>query len=150
MNGRILWLAIVLSSTAMFAWQCHDFVEHYLSRPVRLKMSISQQQPVVFPAVTICNQNTFRCVAFCTLIIWEICVTCTLLACVGEVQQSGLPFFRLVICRHILTSPLLYHPITLQEIHFSKVLSESSPITATRIEDSVRILLYPQTPYPRF
>ena len=57
---RILWFAIVVISTSIYIVQCSYFVRQYLSWPVRMKTSISRQGPVVFPAVTICNQNAFR------------------------------------------------------------------------------------------
>ena len=57
---RILWSTIVLISISAFFYQCQYLGRHYLSRPVRMKTTMSRQEPAVFPAVTICNQNAFR------------------------------------------------------------------------------------------
>ena len=104
----------------MFAWQCHDFIGHYLSRPVRWKISMSQQQPVVFPAVTICNQNAFRYVALCSGIIKQD----TLSVCLSHAWEgcSSRETSDSSSVKSILTAHLLHHPITLQEIRLAKVL----------------------------
>ena len=57
---RILWITIVLISTFAFFYQCQHLGRHYLSCPVRMKITISRQEKTVFPAITICNQNAFR------------------------------------------------------------------------------------------
>ncbi|KAK2186908.1 hypothetical protein NP493_182g00013 [Ridgeia piscesae] len=62
-SRRIIWITIVIITSSVFVSQCQDLVRLHLSRPVRMTMSMSHQSPVVFPAVTICNQNAFRVVA---------------------------------------------------------------------------------------
>ena len=57
---RTIWMSIVAITTFVFMYQCQDLVRLYLRRPVRMTMTMSRQAPVVFPAVTICNQNAFR------------------------------------------------------------------------------------------
>ena len=131
-NGSILWLAIVLSSTAMFAWQCHEFIGHYLSRPVRWKISVSQQQPVVFSAVTICNQNAFR---YDQVLQRKIRYVYVSFACDGGKLQ-----WRDVISREsssvntILTTHILHHPITLDEIRLIRALCAKSHLQLLRAQ----------------
>ncbi|KAK2160635.1 hypothetical protein NP493_1635g00020 [Ridgeia piscesae] len=60
---EILWIAIVLFATSIYVYQCQNQVRLYLSHPVSWKMSLSRQESLYFPAVTICNQNAFRLVA---------------------------------------------------------------------------------------
>ena len=57
---RILWITIVLISTCAFFYQCQHLGRHYLSWPVRMKITMSRQEKIGFPAITICNQNAFR------------------------------------------------------------------------------------------
>ena len=57
---RLMWTSIVIITTVAFVYQCQDLVRLYMRRPVRITMTMSQQTPVVFPAITICNQNAFR------------------------------------------------------------------------------------------
>ena len=57
---RVIWTSVVIITTVAFVYQCQDLVRLYLRRPVRMTMTMSRQTPVVFPAVTICNQNAFR------------------------------------------------------------------------------------------
>ena len=59
-NCRVIWISIVVITTLVFAYQCQNLVRMYLRHPVRMTMTMSRQSPVVFPAVTICNQNAFR------------------------------------------------------------------------------------------
>ncbi|KAI0237642.1 hypothetical protein LSAT2_011819 [Lamellibrachia satsuma] len=59
---RILWITIVLISILAYSYQCQHLLRLYLSWPVRMKITMSRQEKVVFPAVTICNQNAFRLV----------------------------------------------------------------------------------------
>ncbi|KAK2165627.1 hypothetical protein NP493_1354g00019 [Ridgeia piscesae] len=61
--AETIWMSIVVITTLVFMYQCQDLVRLYLRRPVRMTMTMSRQAPVVFPAVTICNQNAFRLVA---------------------------------------------------------------------------------------
>ena len=70
---RIIWITIVLTSTSIFVYQCQDLVRLYLSRPVRMTITMSRQGPVVFPAVTICNQNAFR--YHVSLFVWCLLFT---------------------------------------------------------------------------
>ena len=50
----------MLISTCAFFYQCQHLGRHYLSRPVRMKITMSRQEKIGFPAITICNQNAFR------------------------------------------------------------------------------------------
>ena len=51
---------IVLISSSIVVYQCQGFVREYMRRPVKTKTSMTEEGYVVFPAVTICNQNAFR------------------------------------------------------------------------------------------
>ncbi len=54
------WLILLLSSAAAFLFLLVNTVQTYYSRPVVLHVRERMEGAVRFPAVTICNQNSFR------------------------------------------------------------------------------------------
>ncbi|KAK2172938.1 hypothetical protein NP493_919g01054 [Ridgeia piscesae] len=61
---RLIWIIIVVISSGAVVYQCQNFVRLYFSWPVNTKTTLKEEEGnVVFPAVTICNQNAFRLVA---------------------------------------------------------------------------------------
>ncbi|XP_064639985.1 uncharacterized protein LOC135495376 [Lineus longissimus] len=57
---RILWLMLFLVAAGFFSNQVIDRVIHYMSRPVTVKVEVNFNTTLKFPAVLLCNQNSFR------------------------------------------------------------------------------------------
>ena len=59
---------IVLGGLSLFLYQMVGSILHYLEHPVTVNTRIIYNKTLVFPAVTVCNQNVFRFVACVQLI----------------------------------------------------------------------------------
>ncbi|XP_074653009.1 degenerin-like protein del-10 [Tubulanus polymorphus] len=58
---RCIWLMLFFGMTGALIYQVHDRVKYYISRPVTVDISLDNNRgQIPFPAVTICNTNTFR------------------------------------------------------------------------------------------
>ncbi|KAI0208866.1 hypothetical protein LSAT2_006482 [Lamellibrachia satsuma] len=57
---RVFWLLVFVIGFAIFVYQVFDRVTYYSRRPVTINVNFHRKKTVVFPAVTICNQNAFR------------------------------------------------------------------------------------------
>ncbi|XP_064629202.1 uncharacterized protein LOC135488499 [Lineus longissimus] len=57
---RILWLLIFLASTGIFVNLLVNSVIHYMEWPVTVKVDVNLNESLRFPAIAICNQNSFR------------------------------------------------------------------------------------------
>ena len=56
----IIWLLLVLGACSFFIWFLTDRVLYLTSHPKAVDVEVIYTDSVVFPAVTICNQNLFR------------------------------------------------------------------------------------------
>ncbi|XP_074641359.1 uncharacterized protein LOC141899105 [Tubulanus polymorphus] len=60
-TSRCVWLLLFLGMTGLFIYQIDDRIEHYFSRPVTVDITVDDNRgQIPFPAVTICNTNTYR------------------------------------------------------------------------------------------
>ena len=59
-HSRIIWTIILTAGLVAFMDQLRSSTEHYLSRPVSVNLKHIHNNSMLFPAVTICNQNAFR------------------------------------------------------------------------------------------
>ncbi|XP_033634754.1 amiloride-sensitive sodium channel subunit gamma-2-like isoform X2 [Asterias rubens] len=57
---RLMWTGLFLLGLAMFLWQTSWLLERYYSYGVDVKLDISNDRMIAFPAVTICNLNGIR------------------------------------------------------------------------------------------
>ncbi|XP_041371722.1 acid-sensing ion channel 5-like [Gigantopelta aegis] len=57
---RVVWLLVILLSSAWMMWNIQGRVIYFLSRPSAITTNIKFKDELIFPKVTICNQNTFR------------------------------------------------------------------------------------------
>lgn len=57
---RVLWVLCVLSAIAFFTAQVYDRVIVYYNYETNVNVQVLFSDKMDFPAVTICNQNTFR------------------------------------------------------------------------------------------
>lgn len=57
---RVLWAVFLLSGIACFSYQSSKLIRKYLSYSTATKVSLVYEDTPEFPAVTICNFNTFK------------------------------------------------------------------------------------------
>ncbi|XP_064641053.1 uncharacterized protein LOC135495943 isoform X2 [Lineus longissimus] len=57
---RIIWIILVIAGACLFVLQVMQSVIMYYSRPVTVNVKVNYNDTLVFPAITICNQNSFR------------------------------------------------------------------------------------------
>ncbi|CAI9741142.1 degenerin del-10 [Octopus vulgaris] len=57
---RLLWLLLVLLCLGLMSYQIIDRIIYYYSWPVTVNVDINYNKTLIFPSVTICNQNAFR------------------------------------------------------------------------------------------
>ena len=57
---RILWTVFLLSGIAFFSYQSSKLIRKYLSYSTATKVNLVYEDILEFPAVTICNFNTFK------------------------------------------------------------------------------------------
>ncbi|XP_064628199.1 uncharacterized protein LOC135487905 [Lineus longissimus] len=57
---RIIWTLLVITGCCIFALQVVQSVLMYYSWPVTVNVKVNYNETLVFPAVTVCNQNSFR------------------------------------------------------------------------------------------
>ena len=58
--SRFLWTVLMLLCSTVMSYQIIDRILYYRSNPVNVNVKINYNQSLVFPAVTICNQNAFK------------------------------------------------------------------------------------------
>jgi len=56
----IIWLLLVVGACSFFIWFMTDRVMYLTSHPKAVDVEVIYTDSVLFPAVTICNQNLFR------------------------------------------------------------------------------------------
>ena len=57
---RIVWAMICLAAGTVFTYLIYSKVIHLLSHPKNVNMEVTFTDELDFPAVTVCNENTFR------------------------------------------------------------------------------------------
>ncbi|XP_041357768.1 acid-sensing ion channel 2-like [Gigantopelta aegis] len=57
---RFVWLSIILLAFAWMIWNIQGRVSYFLSRPSAITTEMKFKNNMMFPKVTICNQNMFR------------------------------------------------------------------------------------------
>lgn len=57
---RIFWLLVILCCLGVLIYQIVDRVRYFTSNPVTVNVQVNYNSTLVFPAVTICNQNAFK------------------------------------------------------------------------------------------
>lgn len=57
---RILWLILVLTALSFLCYQITDRITYYYQWPITTSSQIRNNGSIPFPAVTICNLNTFK------------------------------------------------------------------------------------------
>ena len=66
---RFVWLFAILLAFAWMIWNIHGRVTYFLSRPSAISTERRFSDKLVFPKVTICNQNPFRYVKYFILLV---------------------------------------------------------------------------------
>ncbi|XP_041357792.1 acid-sensing ion channel 1B-like [Gigantopelta aegis] len=56
----LIWLLVILLTCTWMIWNIQGRVIYFLSRPTAVTTEMKFKDKMVFPKVTICNQNTFR------------------------------------------------------------------------------------------
>ena len=69
---RVFWLIIILTATGGCLYNISDRIQFLISRPTLTTVSITRSTTLTFPAVTVCNLNSFR---------------------LGELQERNLTYF---------------------------------------------------------
>ncbi|XP_074660527.1 acid-sensing ion channel 4-A-like [Tubulanus polymorphus] len=57
--ARCMWLFVFLLATTGFVYQVQDRIGYYLGLPIRVNIEVEEASELKFPAVTICNTNSF-------------------------------------------------------------------------------------------
>ena len=55
-----MWIVTVIACICAVGYQIVDRVMYFCTSPVSVNVRINYNQSMVFPAVTLCNQNAFR------------------------------------------------------------------------------------------
>jgi len=54
---RSVWILLLLAGAAFTTYQMEDRIVHYLSHPVNVLIHEEYSEEMVFPTVTVCNEN---------------------------------------------------------------------------------------------
>ena len=57
---RLIWMMMVMAGLGLFVYQLAASLFIYFQYPVTVNIKINYNNSVVFPAVTICNQNAYK------------------------------------------------------------------------------------------
>ncbi|XP_062594641.1 uncharacterized protein LOC134256061 [Saccostrea cucullata] len=57
---RLFWLLLLLVCLGVLVYQIIDRVCYFISNPVTVNVQVNYNSSLIFPAVTICNQNAFK------------------------------------------------------------------------------------------
>ncbi|XP_064614121.1 uncharacterized protein LOC135477846 [Liolophura sinensis] len=60
---RLVWLGLVLGGITVMSYQIIDRIIHYYKWPTTVNVAVNFNNSLRFPAITLCNQNTFRATA---------------------------------------------------------------------------------------
>ncbi|XP_050413854.1 uncharacterized protein LOC126828236 isoform X1 [Patella vulgata] len=69
---RICWFLLVLGCGGLLAFQLVDRIIYYYSWPVTVNVHVNFNKTMLFPSVTLCNQNAFRSTAATKLNRYEL------------------------------------------------------------------------------
>ena len=58
---RLIWTALLLTAGGLFTYLVVTKVQYLYSYPKTVNLEVNYNDSLVFPAVTICNTNEFRC-----------------------------------------------------------------------------------------
>ena len=61
-DSRYCWVAILVCCVGFFLVQFSANMAHFLRRPTNINNIVKYEDQLIFPAITICNQNNFRLV----------------------------------------------------------------------------------------
>ena len=56
---RLIWLALVLTGFCFMTYQIVDRIQYFLTYPNTVAVSVNFNNSLLFPIVTICNENVF-------------------------------------------------------------------------------------------
>ena len=57
---RLVWVVLVVFGICLAVYQIQDRIGYYVSFPTSTNLNINEQNQLVFPQVTFCNENLFR------------------------------------------------------------------------------------------
>ena len=57
---KLFWICLILLGTGFMIYQIQDRINYYLSRPTSADYRITYNDSIVFPTVTICNENMIQ------------------------------------------------------------------------------------------
>ena len=57
---RLVWLTFVLGGLAFMVYQIQNQIQEYLQFKTTVQMKIAYHDSIVFPTVTICNENRYK------------------------------------------------------------------------------------------
>ncbi|KAK7093192.1 hypothetical protein V1264_006988 [Littorina saxatilis] len=69
---RLLWLTMTLACSAIMMYQIVDRIIYFAAMPVTVDVRVNFNTSLHFPAITICNQNTFRASQAARLGLYEL------------------------------------------------------------------------------
>lgn len=58
--GRVVWLGVFLVGITVMSYQIIDRIIHYYQWKTTVNVDVNFNDSLRFPAITLCNQNTFR------------------------------------------------------------------------------------------
>ena len=56
---RLIWIALVLTGLCFMTYQIVDRIQYFLTYPKTVAVSVNFNHSLLFPIVTICNENIF-------------------------------------------------------------------------------------------
>ncbi|XP_046562955.1 uncharacterized protein LOC124271849 [Haliotis rubra] len=57
---RLLWLLLTVTCVTVMSYQIVERVIYYYNHPVTVNLNVKYNKTLLFPTISICNQNTFR------------------------------------------------------------------------------------------
>ncbi|XP_022808877.1 acid-sensing ion channel 1C-like [Stylophora pistillata] len=57
---RWFWILVCAAAVAAFSQQLYGITKQYMSRPLKVRVSIGHEEKLTFPQVTVCNLNMIR------------------------------------------------------------------------------------------
>ena len=71
-NFRLMWLVMTIACICAVGYQIYERVSFFGSWPVNVNVEINYNKTLTFPAVTICNQNSFRATKAAELGLYDL------------------------------------------------------------------------------
>ncbi|XP_045162528.2 uncharacterized protein LOC123527249 [Mercenaria mercenaria] len=69
---RIFWLLLTVTCSSLMVVQVVDRVQYLLQSPIAVNIKVNYNQSLVFPTITICNQNAFRATEASELDLYQL------------------------------------------------------------------------------